>query len=125
MHEESYELNQQTAAAILAAKQSGRRVIAVGTTVMRVLESVARDHGGVLGVESGQTSIFIHPPYPFRVVDALVTNFHLPQSTLLMLVSAFASPGRNDGRLRVLAAYEEAILMKYRFFSYGDAMLIL
>ena len=91
---------------------------------MRVLESVAREHDGKMISGTGRTNIFIHPPYRFRIVDALLTNFHLPRSTLLMLVSAFASPGEMSGREQVLAAYDEAVRLRYRFFSYGDAMLI-
>ena len=93
-------------------------MVAVGTTATRVLESIAAKHGKVIA-ESGETSIFIHPPYQFRVVGALLTNFHLPKSTLLMLVSAFA------GYENTMRAYEEAVRERYRFFSYGDAMLIL
>ena len=91
---------------------------------MRVLESVAANHQS-LGATSGSTDIFIYPPRDFKVVDGLLTNFHLPQSTLLMLVSAFAAPGKMSGRQWMLEAYAEAIREKYRFFSYGDAMLIL
>ncbi len=117
MHDERYELSPATAAAIANAKSGGHRVVAVGTTTVRTLESVAARHGTVVP-DSGRTKIFIYPPYIFRVVDALVTNFHLPQSTLLMMVSAFA------GREFVLEAYAEAVREKYRFFSYGDCMLI-
>jgi len=127
MHEERFELPSDTADAINAAKLEGRRVIAVGTTTMRVLESVVQPSAFnfQLSAFRGRTRIFIHPPYHFRVVDALLTNFHLPQSTLLMLVSAFAGPGELHGRELVLAAYAEAVRKRYRFFSYGDAMLIL
>lgn len=114
MHSERYEVPMATAAAISAA----RRVIAVGTTSMRTLESVARDHGKIIPV-SGCTEIFIYPGFEFRACGALLTNFHLPKSTLLMLVSAFAD------RELILHAYEEAVREKYRFFSYGDCMLIL
>lgn len=114
MHRERYEVPPATAAAIAAA----RRVIAVGTTSMRTLESVARDHGSVIAA-SGSTDIFIYPGFEFRACGALLTNFHLPKSTLLMLVSAFA------GRDLILRAYAEAVREKYRFFSYGDCMLIL
>lgn len=114
MHAESYDVGEAAAAEINAAG----RIIAVGTTVTRVLESLALRHGKVVA-ERGETDIFIHPPFEFRVVDALLTNFHLPKSTLLMLVSAFA------GRERVFRAYEEAIRGRYRFYSYGDCMLIL
>ena len=91
---------------------------------MRVLESVAAAHHGTLRAGPGKTRIFIYPPYQFAMVDGLITNFHLPRSTLLMLVSAFAAPGATHGRELVLAAYSEAIRERYRFFSYGDAMLI-
>ncbi len=114
MHTERFELSEETVGAILRAK----RVVAIGTTTSRVLESCCGGDGG-LKVGQGRTNIFIHPPYEFQVVDMLLTNFHLPKSTLLMLVSAFA------GRELVLAAYNEAIREKYRFYSYGDCMLIL
>jgi S-adenosylmethionine:tRNA ribosyltransferase-isomerase len=117
MHEEEFELPHETAAAIMRTKRAGGRVIAVGTTVVRVLEHCALAPGGLQGF-CGRTSLKILPPYEFRIVDGLITNFHLPRSTLLMLVSAFAS------RERVLAAYAEAVQEKYRFFSYGDAMFI-
>ena len=127
MHEERFELPATTAAAINAAKREGRRVIAVGTTTVRVLESAAQlsAFNFQLSASQGRTRIFIHPPYQFRIVDALLTNFHLPQSTLLMLVSAFAAPGELRGRELILSAYAEAVRERYRFFSYGDAMLIL
>jgi S-adenosylmethionine:tRNA ribosyltransferase-isomerase len=112
MHSERYELSPATVAAIRAS----RRTIAIGTTVVRVLETCAR--GGELEAGEGETDIFIHPPYSFRAVDALLTNFHLPKSTLLMLVSALA------GRELILEAYHEAVRERYRFFSYGDCMLI-
>jgi S-adenosylmethionine:tRNA ribosyltransferase-isomerase len=124
MHEERYELGAETAQALNEAKASGRRVIAVGTTSMRVLETVAARAEGPIQPGSGRTRIFIHPPHVFRVVDALLTNFHLPKSTLLMLVSAFADPGGLRGRDFVMSAYAEAIREKYRFFSYGDAMFL-
>ncbi|MEY2486969.1 MAG: S-adenosylmethionine:tRNA ribosyltransferase-isomerase [Verrucomicrobiota bacterium] len=114
MHSEQFSIGDQAAEKINAA----RRIVAVGTTVVRVLESVATDQGLVRGGQ-GLTDIFIYPPFQFRVVDALLTNFHLPRSTLLMLVSAFA------GREFILRAYAEAIRERYRFFSYGDCMLIL
>lgn len=113
MHRERYSISPETAAAVAAAK----RVVAVGTTSMRVLEARARDEGAVKPGE-GNTDIFIYPGFPFRCVGALLTNFHLPKSTLLMLVSAFA------GRERVLEAYAEAIREGYRFYSYGDCMLV-
>lgn len=124
MHEERYQLGSDTVQAIHEAKASGRRVVAVGTTTMRVLESVAARSEGPIEPGTGKTRIFIHPPYRFRVVDALLTNFHLPKSTLLMLVSAFADPGGVRGRERILGAYAEAIREGYRFFSYGDAMFL-
>ena len=124
MHEERYELGEETAAALREAKASGRRVIAVGTTSLRTLETVALQGDGPVQAGSGRTRIFVHPPYRFRMVDALLTNFHLPRSTLMMLVSAFADPGGTGGRERILAAYAEAIRERYRFFSYGDAMFL-
>jgi S-adenosylmethionine:tRNA ribosyltransferase-isomerase len=124
MHQESFELSAATADAINRAKDAGRRVMAVGTTTVRVLESVAAENAGALRATRGRTRIFIHPPFRFRVADALVTNFHLPESTLLMLVSALATPGETGGRELMLAAYTEAVRERYRFFSYGDAMLI-
>ncbi|MCX5653592.1 MAG: tRNA preQ1(34) S-adenosylmethionine ribosyltransferase-isomerase QueA [Planctomycetota bacterium] len=116
MHEEFAEISAEAAAEINRARSEGRRIVAVGTTTVRALESAAGDGG----VQAGGrwTDIFIRPPHRFRAVDALVTNFHLPRSTLLVLVSAFA------GRERILAAYAEAIQAGYRFYSYGDAMLI-
>jgi S-adenosylmethionine:tRNA ribosyltransferase-isomerase len=125
MHEEQFELSSETATAINTAKREGRRVIAIGTTTVRVLESVAATaEAGLAAVRTG-TRIFIYPPFQFRVVDALLTNFHLPRSTLLMLVSAFAAPGDLRGRDLIWSAYQEAIRERYRFFSYGDAMLML
>jgi S-adenosylmethionine:tRNA ribosyltransferase-isomerase len=125
MHEEQFALDAETVRLVNEAKSSGRRVIAVGTTTVRVLESVATQNNGKLNVCKGKTHIFIYPPFPFQIVDALLTNFHLPCSTLLMLVGAFAAPGETRGREMVLSAYAEAIRKRYRFFSYGDAMLIL
>ncbi len=125
MHEERFEMREETANLINGAKDSGRRVIATGTTTVRVLETMAVQNNGKLAKNAGKTGIFIHPPFPFQVVDALLTNFHLPRSTLLMLVSAFAAPGETRGREIILRAYAEAIHERYRFFSYGDAMLIL
>ncbi len=124
MHEERFEVSEETARMVNAAKREGRRVFAVGTTSVRVLESVAAAHQGQLVAGAGRTRIFIYPPFSFQIVDALVTNFHLPCSTLLMLVSAFAAPGETRGRELVLAAYAEAVRQRYRFFSYGDAMLV-
>lgn len=117
MHSEFYSVSPETAARINDAKAKGRRIIAVGTTSVRTLESASTDDGVLQGT-SGWTQIFIYPGYTFKMVDALVTNFHLPQSTLLMLISALA------GREHCLAAYEEAVREKYRFFSFGDAMFI-
>ena len=116
MHSEYFELSQTNANQINAAKGEGRKVVAVGTTSVRALETVASDCS--VAPYRGYTDIFIYPGYQFKVVDALITNFHLPKSTLLMLVSAFA------GREFILEAYQEAIAQKYRFYSYGDAMLI-
>ena len=117
MHSEFYMVSQEAADKINRAKESGHRVIAVGTTSTRTLEAAA-DENGRLHETSGWTEIFIYPGYQFKVIDALITNFHLPQSTLVMLVSALA------GREHVLHAYEIAVKEKYRFFSFGDAMLI-
>ncbi len=125
MHEERFEITGETARAINNAKAEKRRVIAVGTTSVRVLESVAQKNSSSLKATKDQTKIFIFPPHEFQIVDALVTNFHLPCSTLLMLVSALAAPGETRGRELILSAYQKAIEEKYRFFSYGDAMLIL
>jgi len=121
---ERYETSEEAAGAILRAKKEKRRVVAVGTTVVRALEAAAREEGG-LSAGASETELFIRPPFEFRLVDALLTNFHLPRSTLLMLVSAFAAPGEQErGREIVLAAYRHAIEAGYRFYSYGDAMLI-
>ncbi len=117
MHSEHYEITQEAADKINRAKASGHRVVCVGTTSCRTVESAADDDGKV-HAGSGDTGIFIYPGYRFKALDALITNFHLPESTLIMLVSALA------GRERVLAAYEEAVREKYRFFSFGDAMFI-
>lgn len=133
MHEERYEISEQTALTVNAAKAGRRRVIAVGTTTLRVLESVAERQALSSATPSrqtvvpgaGSTRIFIYPPHGFAVADALLTNFHLPRSTLLMLVSAFAEPNGTRGRELILSAYAAAIRERYRFFSYGDAMLIL
>ncbi len=116
MHAEYIELGATAATQINAAKDQGRRVVAVGTTVMRVLESVAC--AGRVAAYAGETDIFIYPGYDFQVVDAMLTNFHLPESTLLMLVCAFA------GTDNVLPAYRHAVAARYRFFSYGDAMFV-
>jgi S-adenosylmethionine:tRNA ribosyltransferase-isomerase len=124
MHEERFSVSPDTAQTVNAAWREGRRAVAVGTTAVRVLESLAPRHGQITA-GAGTTRLFLHPPAGFRVVGALLTNFHLPRSTLLMLVSAFAAPGETRGRELVLAAYAEAVRQRYRFFSYGDAMLIL
>lgn len=124
MHEERFELPGSTVETIETARREHRRVIAVGTTTVRVLESVARANEGRLVPGAGRTRIFIYPPSHFQIVDGLVTNFHLPQSTLLMLVCAFASPGAVSGRDWMIEAYAEAVRQRYRFFSYGDAMLV-
>ncbi len=116
MHSEHYDIPPATVRAVAGARAAGRAVVAVGTTSLRALESAARD--GVLAHGNGETDLFITPGYRFRVVDRLITNFHLPKSTLLMLVAAFA------GMEPVRAAYRHAIAQRYRFFSYGDAMLI-
>ena len=119
MHSEFFMLDEEAAEKINRAKESGHRVICVGTTSCRTIESAAAQLGSsVLKPVSGWTDIFIYPGYTFRVLDGLITNFHLPQSTLLMLVSALAT------REHVLAAYAEAIRERYRFFSFGDAMFI-
>ena len=117
MHSEYYEISQEAADKINAAKQRGGRVICVGTTSARTLESAA-DESGYLKACSGNTEIFIYPGYRFKILDCLLTNFHLPESTLIMLVSALA------GREQVLAAYREAVKERYRFFSFGDALFI-
>ncbi|MFO7152973.1 MAG: tRNA preQ1(34) S-adenosylmethionine ribosyltransferase-isomerase QueA [Bacillota bacterium] len=117
MHQEYFEINEETARIINETKQQGKRVIAVGTTSTRTLETVA-DENGLVKSLSGWTDLFIYPGYRFKVVDGLITNFHLPESTLLMLVCAFA-----DKEL-IMSAYKEAIRERYRFYSFGDAMLI-
>lgn len=117
MHSEHFELSQEAADTVNAAKEGGNKIVAVGTTSVRALETAAS--GGNISPYTGDTDIFIYPGYQFKLVDALITNFHLPKSTLLMLVSAFA------GRELILKAYREAIKRNYRFYSYGDAMLIL
>jgi S-adenosylmethionine:tRNA ribosyltransferase-isomerase len=117
IHSEWYFVGKQTADVINRQKVKGNRIVAVGTTCVRTLE-YASNQNGVVAHGSGTCDLFIYPGYRFNVVDAMITNFHLPKSTLLMLVSAFA------GRETVLKAYEAAIRERYRFFSYGDAMLI-
>jgi S-adenosylmethionine:tRNA ribosyltransferase-isomerase len=115
---EYYEVTPEAAAALTRAKRDGRRVIAVGTTTTRTLESLTITSAGEVRSASGETTLFIHPGFEFRIVSAMITNFHLPKSSLLMLVAAFA------GREQVLAAYRQAIAERYRFYSYGDAMFI-
>ena len=117
MHSEYYCVTPQAALALNRAKSEGRRIIAVGTTSVRTLESAA-DDGGAVHAGSGNTQIFIYPPYKFKCVDALITNFHLPESTLIMLVAALT------GREKILRIYKEAVGERYRFFSFGDAMMI-
>jgi S-adenosylmethionine:tRNA ribosyltransferase-isomerase len=116
MHEERFSIDEENARIINAVKKKGNRVVAVGTTSTRVLETVAAD--SQIEASSGQTKLFIKPGYKFKIIDAMITNFHLPKSTLLALVAAFA------GLEKILAAYEHAIEQRYRFYSYGDAMLI-
>ena len=118
MHSEFYVVEESEAEKINATKKNGGRIIAVGTTSTRTLESVT-DENGVIQPKSGWTKIFIYPGYTFKAVDCLVTNFHLPESTLLMLVSALA------GKENIMHAYETAVQEKYRFFSFGDAMIII
>ena len=117
MHSERIVVDARLASQIQQTQSRGDRVVAVGTTVVRALESIA-DEAGQVKASSGETDIFIRPGYRFRVIDAMITNFHLPESTLLMLVSAFA------GTERILEAYQHAVAAEYRFFSYGDAMFI-
>jgi S-adenosylmethionine:tRNA ribosyltransferase-isomerase len=126
MHEECYAIGDETADLIERAKREGRKILAVGTTAVRTLESAWDEKTETLRRGDGATSIFIYPGYAFKVVDMLFTNFHTPQSTLLMLVSAFAEAkaGAFAGRNFILESYAEAIRQNYRFFSYGDAMLI-
>ena len=119
MHSEYYQLSEESAESINKVKANGGKIVAVGTTSVRTLETIATDNEGELVASSGWTSIFISPGYEFKVVDALITNFHLPASTLVMLVSAFYN------RESVLAAYEHAVSERYRFFSFGDAMLLI
>ena len=118
MHTEWYEVNAEAADIINETKRNGGRVICVGTTSCRTIESVA-DENGYMKAKTGETDIFIYPGYKFKVMDGLITNFHLPESTLVMLVSAFA------GKENVLSAYETAVKERYRFFSFGDAMLLI
>lgn len=118
MHAEFYEMSEETAALLNRVRQEGGRIISVGTTSTRTLETIASEHDGRFREASGWTSIFIYPGYTFRAIDGMITNFHLPKSSLIMLVSALA------GREHVLSAYRTAVEHEYRFFSFGDAMLI-
>ncbi len=118
MHSEFYVMNKETADILNKAKEEGRRIVAVGTTSTRTLETIATNNNGRFIATSGNTDIFIYPGYEFKAIDCLITNFHLPKSTLVMLVSALSS------RENILNAYKEAINNKYRFFSFGDAMFI-
>ena len=118
MDYEAFTVPPETAEAIRECRVRGGRVVCVGSTTVRTLETVAAVHGGEVVAGSGASNIFIYPPYEFKVCDAMLTNFHLPQSTLLMMVSALA------GRERILAAYAMAVRSEYKFFSYGDCMLI-
>ncbi|MEW9675878.1 tRNA preQ1(34) S-adenosylmethionine ribosyltransferase-isomerase QueA [Lentibacillus sp. L22] len=118
MHSEFYHMSKETAKTLTDVKNHGGRIISVGTTSTRTLETIVRDHGGFVEA-SGWTDIFIYPPYEFKAIDGLITNFHLPKSTLIMMVSALAD------RKTILAAYHEAVEKRYRFFSFGDAMFII
>lgn len=119
MHAEFYQMTQETAQTLNSVKKSGKKIVTVGTTSTRTLETIAHANDGVFKESSGWTSIFIYPGFEFKAINGLITNFHLPKSTLIMLVSALA------GRENTLHAYEEAVKERYRFFSFGDAMLIL
>ncbi|MFD1038599.1 tRNA preQ1(34) S-adenosylmethionine ribosyltransferase-isomerase QueA [Virgibacillus byunsanensis] len=119
MHAEFYHMSKETAETLTRVKSENGRIISVGTTSTRTLETIARDNGGVFTESSGWTDIFIYPPYTFQAIDGLITNFHLPKSTLIMLVSALVD------RDSILNAYNEAVEKRYRFFSFGDAMLII
>lgn len=118
MHSEFYQVSEGTAALLNSVREKGGRIISVGTTSTRTLETIATEHNGKFVASSGWTNIFIFPGYEFKAIDGMITNFHLPKSTLIMLVSALA------GRENVISAYEQAVAEKYRFFSFGDAMLI-
>jgi len=118
MHAEFYQVSEGTAALLNSVREKGGRIISVGTTSTRTLETIATEHNGKFVASSGWTNIFIFPGYEFKAIDGMITNFHLPKSTLIMLVSALA------GRENVISAYEQAVAEKYRFFSFGDAMLI-
>ena len=118
MHSEYYQISEDTAQLLNETRREGGRIISVGTTTTRTLETIRRDYDQFVAV-SGWTDIFIYPGYEFKAIDGLITNFHLPKSTLVMLVSAFST------RKNVLNAYREAVERQYRFFSFGDAMLII
>ena len=118
MHSEYYQMTQETANLLNQTKKEGHRIISVGTTSTRTLETIRRDYNEFVAV-SGWTDIFIYPGFTYKAIDGLITNFHLPKSTLVMLVSAFSS------RENILNAYKEAVKLEYRFFSFGDAMLII
>jgi S-adenosylmethionine:tRNA ribosyltransferase-isomerase len=124
MHQERFEIVPETARLIAGGRAAGARIVAAGTTTLRVLESAAAANRGRIVPGRGATGIFIHPPYEFKIVDSLLTNFHLTRSTLLMLACAFAAPGETRGREFLFRAYREAVERRYRFFSYGDAMLL-
>lgn len=119
MHSEFYQMNKETADLLNIAKQANHRIISVGTTSTRTLETIARDNDGKFAATSGWTDIFIYPPYKFKAIDGLITNFHLPKSSLIMLVSALVD------RETILSVYNQAVQERYRFFSFGDAMLII
>ncbi|GAB4073319.1 tRNA preQ1(34) S-adenosylmethionine ribosyltransferase-isomerase QueA [Barrientosiimonas marina] len=119
MHAEFYRMSQETADRLTAVREKGGRIISVGTTSTRTLETIARDNDGEFTESSGWTDIFIYPSFEFQAIDGLITNFHLPKSTLIMMVSALA------GRETIMQAYQEAVAKRYRFFSFGDAMFIL
>ena len=124
MHHEHFEISEQAATTLNQCKEQGRRIIAVGTTSVRVLETAAANGKGRIEPQKGRTNIFIYPPHEFRFIDSLITNFHLPKSSLLMLISAMAAPGQLNGIEKIREIYRIAIEERYRFFSYGDAMLI-
>lgn len=119
MHSEFYVMSRETAETLTRVRENGGRIISVGTTSTRTLETITRDNNGQFVESSGWTDIFIYPGFEYKAIDGLITNFHLPKSTLIMLVSAFAD------RDFILKAYHEAVKEKYRFFSFGDAMLIM
>lgn len=118
MHSEFYMIDSENAEIINNSKNNGGRVVAVGTTSVRTLETITCEHG-IVNAQNGWTDIFIYPSYKFKIVDGIITNFHLPESTLIMLVSAFSN------REKILSAYNTAVKEKYRFFSFGDAMMLI